>query len=327
MEFGDDAPYKRDRRRQPGRGDAACLSGTKRNVPALAIRYDSLPRSRPVILRGKNITKTIQLVATLLIVGIYGSRVPAQTTSGKPTADHQDIANALSNVRALKTKSYHHFLREAAKILPPTCVGRDWSNITSLLAQRECPLVESWNNGNRRYHLVQKDVFSFPRGQSLDAFLWLSSDSDIPARFQADSRRVFEANIVLAANFNVAYQDLIDRDPFPRGSVLDVVLRSQDVQREGSRWPLVKTVFVQYGTSIYRGGSVSGFDVTVELTASAEKKIGSKKMDFFVRSGLDPRDSLGEIAGQGGNEWWHGDAAVIEANKRKYLNAATPLAD
>ena len=118
--------------------------------------------------------------------------------------------------------------------------------------------------------------------------------------------------------------------------MLDVVLRSDEIKREGARWPLVKNVFVKYETIFDKSGnliySASGFSVDIEFTASLEEEIGEKRMSLFVRSGLDsdevaspddftPKDTLYGIRSYGGNEWWQGDEAVVEANKKKYLKS------
>lgn len=279
--------------------------------------------------------KTTRLLATVLIMSLCCSFVHGQAKPDTPTADEKAVIEALTKVRELKATSYHLFLREAAQIFPQVCVGREWSDVTNILDKQECPIVESWGNGKRRYYLVREKAFSFENGSSLDAYIWLSADDSIPRNLQASSPRVFQADIVLAANVNAPSEDLIAQRRFPRNSVLDVVLCSKEVQRGVSRWPLVKTIFVNYGSIIGRWGSASGFEVTVECAASLEKRVGGERMYFFVRSGLDPvklfsnevaspdvftpKDSLGEVTGYGGNEWWHGNTTVIEANKKKYL--------
>ena len=281
--------------------------------------------------------KTNRFLATVLIMSACCSRVHGQATPDKPTTDPKSVSEALTKVRELKATSYHHFLREAARIFPQVCVGRDWSDVTDLIDKQMCPIVESWDKGRRRYYRVQKQAFSFENGHSLDAYIWLSADNTIPRKFQARSLRVLVADIVLVANVNAPYEELIAQHRFPRDSVLDVVLRSKEVKREGSRWPLVKNIFVNYGSIIERWGSASGFEVTVEFAASLEKDIGGKRMCCFVRSGLDPvklwgvkdalldgfkpKDTLGDVMGYGGTEWWHGEAEVAEANQKKYLKS------
>ncbi len=272
-------------------------------------------------LSGKIIMKANRFFAAALIVCAGGNHVFGQGASDKRAADRRAVSEALTKVRELKTASYHEFLRKASQIFPPVCVGRDWSHVSTLIEKQMCPIVESWDGGKRRYYLLKKRAFSFDNGHSLDAYIWLSANNFVSSEGQARSLRVFEADIVLGATINISYTELMKQQRFPRNSVLDVVLRSKEVKREGKRRPFVKNVFVNYGSILERwiGVKVSGFDVTVEFAASREDDAGGKRMYFFVRSGLDPvvpqddkdvaskdfapKDTLGEVVGYGSNEW------------------------
>jgi len=277
-----------------------------------------------------------RVLTAILFIGACCSLVYAQNAPDKPPAEPKALSEALTKVRQLKAKSYHYFLRDAAQILPPVCVGQPWSDVTTVIEKQMCPMIDSRDNGEhlQRYYLAQKQAVSFPNGRTLDAYVWLSGRN--ADGFQRPSRpeKVFQANIMLADEINADYEDLVKQHRYPRGSILDVVLRSPEVQREGLRWPIVKRVLVNYGSSIGRSGISRGFDVTVQFTASLENEIGEKRMYFFVSSGLAPirddrdradgvasTDTLGDVYGYGGNEWWRGEAADVKANQKKYLKS------
>ncbi|MEQ8789102.1 MAG: hypothetical protein RIC55_22510 [Pirellulaceae bacterium] len=252
----------------------------------------------------------------------------AQDASEELKSDSRAVSDALTSVRKLEPKSYHRFLRDAARILPPQCVGQPWSDVTTAIEGQMCPLVYSRDNGDllQRYYLAEGQAISFRNGRTLDAYVWLSG-KNADLRRPSRPETVFEASIMLADEINADYEELIKQERYPRGSVLDVVLRSPEVEREGSRWPTVKRVLVKYGSIITRYGVSHGFSVIVELTASREHDIGEKRMYFFVRSDLDPKgddkdiaagsastDTLGAVQGFGGNEWWRSTA-----DEKKYL--------
>lgn len=264
-------------------------------------------------------------LALLLAIGAFFGPVYGQIAPDKQTPVPEGVSEALTKVRNLKAKSYHHFLREASLIFSPVCVGQPWDAVTTAIDKQMCPVVHFRHKGDtlQRYYLAREKAVSFPNGRSLDAYVWLLRSADRPDK-------VSQARIVLADAINAKYEHVVKQGRYPRNSVLDVVLRSNDIKREGERWPLVNYVFVHYDSRIGRTGVDYGFDVTVEFTVSVEKAIGKKRMDFFVRSGLgpaydslpdgfEPKDTLGEVNGYGGNQWWHGTPDAVKANKEKYL--------
>jgi hypothetical protein len=274
------------------------------------------------------------LVAVLLVLITFCDHIQAQTT---PAVDADSIADALSKVREVKVESYHRYLREASLIFPPACKG-PFDDVNAAIEKLACPIVESWDNGDimHRYYLAQKKIVSFDNGGSLDAYIHLSARNQDRSQRTFRPGNVFEVAIMLADEINADYEDVIKQGRYPEGSVLDVVMHAEEVRKEGSRWPILKKVLVNYGTALVRPpiGSYRGFDVSVEFTASNEQNIGGKKVYLFVASGLDPpkdgkresrrvkpQDILGPARGFGANEWWHGTPDEVEANQKKYLKA------
>lgn len=261
-----------------------------------------------------------------------------QTRKATIVASPEELDDALVKVRDLKSDSYHHFLREASLLLPPRFVGQQWSTVTNVMEKHQFPIVESWENGDAShcYYLVKKNAFQFPNGHSLDLHVlfsaWNADRPNLPAR----PGKIWAANAAFVADINAPYADLVAQDRYPKGSILDVVLRSDKVKDVGSAWPLLKKVFVHYGyiSDRWVEHSPSGFHITIEFTASLDEKVAGKKMYFSVPSGLDPlrsfdgkelldgftsQDTLGEIRFVGSNGWWHGEPDVVGANKKKYL--------
>ena len=232
---------------------------------------------------------------------------------------------ALAKVCDLESESYHIFLREASQLVPPFCVDQSWSTITGVIDKQEFPVIEAWENGDaiHRYYLAKKHAYSFPNGNALDLYLLLSANNLDRPKQPVRRARVYVADVALVAELNAPYADIVAQDGYSKGSILDVMLNSPTVKAEGSRWPILSRIYVHYGIIADRWVEyeASGFQVTVEFTASLNEKIGGKRAYFYIPSGLDPlrswdgeelmegftpADTLGEIQEGGSNEWWSG---------------------
>jgi len=273
--------------------------------------------------------KATCLLVAMLMFGACHRRAGGEDGVEKPTAESTSVSDALASVRQLKAKSYHILLRDAAQIFPPTCVGKPWADVTSAVEGRMCPLIETRDNGDhlQHFYLAEQRAVSFPNGRSFDAYVWLSGKNADGHGRPSRPEKVSQAKILLVDNTNADYEVLIKQDRYPRGTILDAVLRSPEVRQEGLRWPILKRVLVHYGPYISRYGVSHGFHVTVQFTASLEEEIGEKRMYFFAGSGLAPggddvdgadgdasQDTLSDVFGGGANEWWRGTA-----NKEEYL--------
>jgi hypothetical protein len=225
---------------------------------------------------------------------------------------------------------YHRFLREASLIVPPLLLDRDFDEVQGLLTRQGFPLVKSSERGSEldARFLLKKSFFSSSPQPSLDLYLLLSA---------APPRKVKKAEIALIIDFGNAFDEAVQNLPVPNDTVLNEVLRKDQVKKAGSEWPILEDIQISYS---YHGKrhdeyNPSGFNVQVKFAAWLTEKIAEKRMYFFMESELDPLrtrtgktdpnrrftplDSFGEVEGGGSNEWWKGDKETMERNKKKYL--------
>jgi hypothetical protein len=250
----------------------------------------------------------------------------------------QEISDAMDKLLKLKAISYHRLLREASLLVPSRLQGQDWADVQKLMKQHRFVVEEAWANGAavNSYYLVKKGAFGLSKGRSLDLYLFLQAPNLEREGGPDRPGKIERANVVLVADLNVPYSQVAAEKRLPKGSVLEVVLRSNDVREIGAVWPILKKVYVHYDYIGNRWEQFNprGFHVCVEFAASPTKRIAGKKMYFYIPSGLDPleswdgkkrlggfrsKDALGEIISSGGNEWWYGDEKTVEANQRRYL--------
>ncbi len=277
--------------------------------------------------------KTTSVLAAGLLLQASCNIVFSQEPSDDATV--AALPSAITSIRKLNTNSHHTFLHDAAQMFRPACVGRSWTDVTHAIEKQNCPIIESHDNGDRlkRSYLVRKAAFSFPNGRTLDAYARIAGRNTDGGRKPSRPDKVSQADILLVDENRVSYEIVVEQDRYPSDSVLDVVLKSPEVQREGLRWPIMKRILVNHGAIITRTGAARGFEVEVEFTASLEEKIGGKRMYFFVRNepsatndgdvDIDDGESnneLGEVQGYGANEWWHGTPDVVAMNKTKYMS-------
>lgn len=277
--------------------------------------------------------KSLSIFAAGLLFQSSCSLVYAQETSDEPVA--VALPSAITSIRKLNTNSYQTFLREAAQIFRPACVGRSWEEVTNAIEKQNCPIIESHDNGDRlrKTYLVKKAAFAFPNGRTLDAYARISGRNTDSGHKPSRPAKVSQADILLVDETRVRYEIVAEQNRYPSGSVLDAVLKSPAVEREGLRWPIMKTILVNHGSIMTRSGVARGFEVEVEFTASLENRIGGERMYFFVGSepsaandgdinvdDVEPKTRLGEVQGFGANEWWHGTPNVVDTNKKKYMS-------
>ncbi|MFN7841142.1 MAG: hypothetical protein ACK5YR_18360 [Pirellula sp.] len=261
-------------------------------------------------------------------------------TQLKMEANQNSLDDAIAKLRDLGGKSYHSFLRESYRLLPPQCLEKPWSEINEHFVEMGLSTMESWENGSaiHRYYRLKSNAISFPGCRSTDLWLLLSARNTDEPNYAVKPGSVYKADVAIVSTINTSYQELIEAKPYPANSVLDTVLRSDEVSSVGATWPIVHRVYIHYGYIANRWleHNPNGFHVTIEFVASLKEKIAGKRINFFVPSGLDPMrthlgeeladptfvasDTLGDVQSGGGGEWWHGEPHVIETNRKKYLN-------
>lgn len=295
-------------------------------------------------------SKTIACVLLFCVLcGIKPGQIAAQREPAlepKPAAS-QEMSKAIEQVLKLEIDSYQVFLRESMLLAAPRFKGQEWADAQESMKTNEFEVVKEWANGDTVHsiHLLKKDAIVFPGGASLDLQLHLSAGNLNRGRLPAKPGKLYAARVMLVSDIRKPYEQILEEQPYPNNTVLDVLVRSNEMKRDGETWPIVKEISVHYGylESWYTAYNPSGFFVTVEYVASTDEEIGGKTWYFHIVSGLDPpRDRNGnaeaeqegekeftprdmvykQIMKRGGSEWWRGDSETIEANKRKYLRPA-----
>lgn len=131
---------------------------------------------------------------------------------------------------------------------------------------------------------------------------------------------VMVAKSGLSAAPNERYAKFMKREVYPKDSVLDLVLRRDEVKAAAKKAPVLKRVEVSY--DVLRDHNLEqqpqGFSVVVDLVDSLKSEDVGRRLHFFVPSGLDsplgvdgqpverdylPEDTLGEVRYLGGSEW------------------------
>ena len=269
------------------------------------------------------------------------SQEPTSRIQLKMEAKPNPLDDALAKLRGLDVKSYHSFLRESSRLLPPQCLDKPWSEINGHFVALGLPTMKTWENGSaiHRYYKLKDNAISFPGCRSTDLWLLLSAKNTDEPNCPVKPGSVYRSNVAIVSTIGTSYKELIDSKPYPADSVLDTILSSEEVRLVGATWPIVHRVYLHYGYIANRWSEYNpnGFHVTVEFVASLDDEIAGKQIDFSVPSGLDPMqthlgeeltdakfvasDTIGDVESGGGNEWWHGEPHIIEANRKKYLNS------
>ena len=286
----------------------------------------------------KNQIRTLSLIILFLFLPSFQAEA---TELKNKLSTPLELSNALDKVVKLNADSYQVLLREASLLIQPVFQGQDWTEVQTVLQKQHLTVIDSWENGDfvHRHYLLKSKAFKFSNGHSLDMCLLISvpngnSHSVRPAL----AGKVTSADVALVADINAPYPQVMAKSGFPKGSVLDLILSSEDTKKVGKIWPLLKKISVHYGIyrDMYQTYNPSGFHVCVAFTASTKEKIADKMIYFFVMSGLDPlrssnrggisqgfqpQDTLGEIREDSVNELWYGNSATVQSNKSKYLKA------
>jgi hypothetical protein len=287
----------------------------------------------------------LALLGLVSAIAFFGARVAESRAADKlersagKTVALQRMSEAIQKVLRLKTASYHVFLREASLIVQPVFQGQEWADVEQLMANLGFAAVEAWENGDavHSHHLARQNAILLPGGNSFDLEFQFSAPNLDRARLPAKPGKLYAANVVLVSRIAAPYSKVAKGRLYPRGSVLDALPTSAALEEQGRLWPILNSISVYYDYFYDRWAdhSPSGFRITVEFVASKTEKIGAERMDFYAASGLDPlqspdgkekllngfkaQDTIEQIKGGGGLEWWQGEPRTIEANKRKYL--------
>lgn len=245
----------------------------------------------------------------LLIIGLCFDCVACQST--ETDSNEKTVVEAIKHVRSLPVDSVHVFLREATLAVSSACNHKSWGEVTTAIDKQMCPVVFSrkYNNTLDQHYLVRSSAVALPNGQSLDAYISISRKEDS----KGPTAKAFHGRVVLFDEIN-AKSKAVKKNRYPKDTVLDIILRSDEITREMKRWSYMKSVYLSYEPIIRREGVYYGFAATVEFAESLDKNIGGKRLYFLVSSGLGPaydkipdgfdqRDTLGGLETNGSSEW------------------------
>lgn len=254
-----------------------------------------------------------------------------ESVEAEPNRTSEEMSEAIQKVLKLKADSYHVYLREASLIVPPILKGQSWADAKKVMGKHGFAIVKQRHLGQEVHYLAKKDAVILPSGHSLDLQLHLTAlNNDRPGQVDA-------ADAVLVSEIAAPLSLVLSDQWYPEGSVLDAIVTSESVRKDGAVWPVLSRISLHYGIMSNRWLEYNrkGFNVTVEFLASNNENIAGKRTYFYVESGLDPlqswdgkkklldgftsQDTIELIREGGGNEWWHGEPETIRANKRKYL--------
>jgi hypothetical protein len=144
-----------------------------------------------------------------------------------------------------------------------------------------------------------------------------------------DEKQVEQGRVNLSAEINMAYEEVAKQRGQPQGSILEFILNSEELKRQGAIWPVMKRINVRYTPVVFYANSRSshaGFEAEVEFIASEEKEVGGMTFALDIESQLDPpfpavddfkpADKYGRVIANVRTEWWAGHTkAEKEANK------------
>jgi len=263
--------------------------------------------------------KTRFLVPFLYIGALF---TPVHSQTVEEDSAETVVVAAIKSVRGLEIESYHRFLREATLIVSTTCNHKPWMEVERALDQQLCPLIASRQIDNPpdvtgktldRQYLAQENAVKLPNEQSLNAYIAISVRYDDGLGRDRSPGNTFHARVLLVDQLHAKTTD-VKEDRYPKDTVLDLILKSDEIKREMKRWPYIKTIYLGYEPIVTRHGVYYGFDATVEFAESLDSANEGKRLYFTVPSGLGPaygvipdgfdqQDSLGNIQAYGSNEW------------------------
>ena len=142
---------------------------------------------------------------------------------------------------------------------------------------------------------LKNNTFTFPGCDSTELWILLSAMNSDRPNYPVKPGAVFAADVAIVSTINTSYQKLIDAKPFPTDSVLDIVLKTDDVKSVGAIWPIVHRIYVHYGyiANRWSENNPNGFHITVEFVASRDSEIAGKR-NYFSGSpvGLIPCERI-----------------------------------
>ncbi len=222
---------------------------------------------------------------------VIGSEVKVETHPA-PAVAVCDVVHGLQETLRSTNTSYQVLLREMSHVVEPQCVGKPWKNVSNELMRQGLRIIDQWENGDviNCHYLIKTNAFRTASKYSFDLYLMLTAgklDREIPTKKPGC---IVGAQAVFVSNVHLPFSELVAQSRFPKGTVLDRVLTLPEIVNNGAKWPLVRRIYLSYGSlSVDRHQyEESGFIVVVEFESAALNNLRSKNIKVAVKSGLDP---------------------------------------
>jgi hypothetical protein len=199
------------------------------------------------------------------------------------------ISDDLDTIIKRNQTSYHLLLREVSRAVVERFSSKSWGEVSRYLDEQKLqPLYRDirFSSFFCTYRARQR-AYVTTSGLSHELQIKLRGARTWPV---IDSKRVDNAEAGLFATVGRSLSALRSERPYPRGSVMDVVLASSAVGDEVRHHQNLESVWLAYGPIRDRhADSIPyGFHVDLTFADSTSQQVSRKKIFLTVRSALDP---------------------------------------
>lgn len=237
------------------------------------------------------------------------------------------LAERLQASLSEKGRSYHRILRDATHEIRRAVLDRPWSEVEPELQSQGLPQirVRDHQHTSEYRHLITTEEYRGGDKPAHTVFLELTVD-----RRQPNQTSDTKPGVVMVAvagtliELNCPYKQVVASGAFFTGSVLYHALRLLEVEESTERYPIVKTIEVNYDfIRDFRSESTpQGFGINITLGMSEHDNRRGKDFLFTAESGLDspqdwhgnplqqdfqPQDVFYDFRKWGGGEWRRDD--------------------
>lgn len=237
------------------------------------------------------------------------------------------LAERLQALLSEKGRSYHRILRDATHEIRRAVLDRPWSEVEPELQSQGLPQIRARDHQHTSEyrHLITTEEYRGGDKPAHTVFLELTVD-----RRQPNQTSNAKPGIVMVAvagtliELNRPYKEVMASMTFFAGSVLHLALILPEVEESTLRYPIIKSIEVNYDfIRHWRWESFPpGFSVDITLGESELHDRRGKSFTFTAESGLDchldwdgnpvqqefvPKDTLEIFQPWGHSEWRHDD--------------------
>ncbi len=201
--------------------------------------------------------------------------------------DSRSMAAELDGVMATERGSWDRALWRAWHVIRTGCLAREWTALSKALTAQRFQLREIYEpqeSGPRRYvrFLARRGAFVDASGRRHDLLFWVSlarREGEWIAR---------EVHVVLHAGIHAPFKDVVERRPYPEGSVLRAFLGQPQLRPIAAVHPTLDEVELSYGRIRVEDGAPApaGFHVNASFTGAGG--IGGRGVTYTVEAAFDP---------------------------------------